>query len=107
MLRFAYLLSRLYRIRVLGTEEVPPRDKLDFVAFQVGSEAKALAGYAQRDKTRWEHLGELQNYLGVLPFQPRPAVIASTKFVQDRNQSLVAQPFRQGSYCFYCWTMAF
>jgi TnpA family transposase len=38
--------------RVLGAEGVPPSDMLDFVASQVGSEAKAFAGYARRDDPR-------------------------------------------------------
>jgi len=54
--------------RVLGVDEVPPPDMLSFVASQIGSEPTSFASYAQRSETRWEHLGELQAYLGVRPF---------------------------------------
>jgi TnpA family transposase len=81
--------------RVLGAQEVPPPDMLDFVASQVGSEAKAFAGYAQRDETRWEHLGELQNYLGVRPFQRHDyratAKVALDEAIgSDRGEAIVA-----------------
>ena len=81
--------------RVLGAQEVPPPDMLDFVASQVGGEAKAFAGYAQRDETRWEHLGELQNYLGVRPFQRHDyrstAKVALDEAIgSDRGEAIVA-----------------
>lgn len=55
--------------RVLGGEEVPPADMLTFIASQIGGEPAAFSTYARRYETRWEHLGELQTYLGVRPFQ--------------------------------------
>src|SRR5271166_6165604 len=55
--------------RVIGSIENPPADMLDFVAAQIGSAPEAFADYARRDETRWEHLGELQSYLGVRPFR--------------------------------------
>ena len=55
--------------RVLGTEEVPPPDMLAFIASQIGVGPETFAAYARREETRWEHLGELQAYLGVRPFQ--------------------------------------
>jgi len=81
--------------RVLGAEEVPPPKMLDFVASQIGSEARAFAGYAQRDETRWEHLGELQNYLGVRPFQRQDyratAKVALDEAIgSDRGDAIVA-----------------
>ena len=81
--------------RVLGAEEVLPPDVLAFIASQIGSEPKAFAGYAQRDETRWEHLGELQNYLGVRPFQ-RQDYRATAKAAldeaigSDRGDAIVA-----------------
>jgi hypothetical protein len=95
-LGFAVLLAYLrFPGRVLGAQEVPPPDMLDFVASQVGSEAKAFAGYAQRDETRWEHLGELQNYLGVRPFQRHDyratAKVALDEAIgSDRGEAIVA-----------------
>ena len=55
--------------RVLGAGEAPPLDVLAFIASQIGIEPGSLAEYARRDETRWEHLGELQNHLGVRSFQ--------------------------------------
>lgn len=42
---------------------------LDFIAAQIGCEPSAFAAYARRNETRWEHLAELQAYLGVRPFR--------------------------------------
>lgn len=81
--------------RVLGAEEVLPPDVLAFIASQIGSEPKAFAGYARRDETRWEHLGELQTYLGVRPFQ-RQDYRATAKAAldeaigSDRGDAIVA-----------------
>jgi TnpA family transposase len=55
--------------RVLGAEEAPPSDMLAFIASQIGVGPETFAAYARREETRWEHLGELQAYLGVRPFQ--------------------------------------
>src|SRR5271166_1246637 len=55
--------------RVLGVEEVPPSDMLAFIASQIGVGPESFTAYARREETRWEHLGELQAYLGVRPFQ--------------------------------------
>jgi TnpA family transposase len=55
--------------RALGVEETPPADMLAFVAAQVGCEAAEFAGYARREETRWEHLGELQAYLAARSFR--------------------------------------
>ena len=72
-----------------------PPDVLAFIASQIGSEPKAFAGYARRDETRWEHLGELQNYLGVRPFQ-RQDYRATAKAAldeaigSDRGDAIVA-----------------
>ena len=42
---------------------------LAFIAAQIGCEATEFEGYARREETRWEHLGELQAYLDVRPFR--------------------------------------
>ena len=55
--------------RVPGVDEAPPADMLAFIAAQVGCEAAEFAGYARREETRWEHLGELQAYLAARPFR--------------------------------------
>src|SRR5271165_4909471 len=57
--------------RVPGVDEAPPADMLVFIAAQVGCEAAEFAGYARREETRWEHLGELQAYLREWPEAPR------------------------------------
>ena len=55
--------------RVLGTEEIPPADILSFIADQLSIKPESLNTYARREETRWEHLGELQEYLGIRPFR--------------------------------------
>src|SRR5271168_1542822 len=42
---------------------------LAFIGSQIGVGPETFAAYARREETRWEHLGELQAYLGVRPFQ--------------------------------------
>jgi hypothetical protein len=54
--------------RARSAAEVPPANMLGFIADQLGCELTALDNYARREETRWEHLGELQAYLGVRPF---------------------------------------
>ena len=69
-LGFAVLLAYLrFPGRVRGVAEVPPANTLSFIAGQLGCNLTALDGYARREENRWEHLGELQAYLGVRPFQ--------------------------------------
>ena len=68
---------------------------LVFIASQIGSEPKAFAGYARRDETRWEHLGELQNYLGVRPFRREDYRAAARAALDeaigsDRGDTIVA-----------------
>jgi TnpA family transposase len=55
--------------RVLGAVETPPPDMLAFIAGQLGVAQESYREYARRGETRWEHLGELQAYLKVRPFQ--------------------------------------
>jgi TnpA family transposase len=55
--------------RVLGAEDVAPRDMVTFIAGQIRHAPEAFDAYAQRDETRRAHLGELQAYLGVRAFQ--------------------------------------
>jgi hypothetical protein len=52
-----------------GAEETPPPDILAFIAGQLGIEQKTFGDYARRQETRWEHIGALQAYLKVRPFQ--------------------------------------
>src|SRR5271165_2584674 len=54
--------------RVIGVDEAPPPDMLAFIAAQLRDDAKAFEGYAQRQQTRRAHLGEVQAYLAVRPF---------------------------------------
>ena len=55
--------------RVLGTEETPPPDILAFIAGQLRIGQTTFGDYARRQETRWEHIGKLQAYLKVRPFQ--------------------------------------
>ena len=55
--------------RVLRPDEIPPADMLTFIATQIGCDSTEFAGYARRDETRWEHLGELQTYLDARAFR--------------------------------------
>ena len=89
---FAYL---RFPGRVLGVEEAPPVNMLTFIAGQVGCDAAEFAGYARREETRWEHLGELQAYLTVRPFQREDRrVVAHVAFEQatgsDRGDVIVS-----------------
>jgi TnpA family transposase len=54
--------------RTAAPIENPPWDMLRFIGEQIGVSPTAFPEYAQRDETRWEHLGELYQYLGVRPF---------------------------------------
>src|SRR5271155_804407 len=63
---FAYL---KFPGRVLGGGEIAPPDIVAFIANQLEIEFGAFGAYAQRTETRREHLGELQDYLGVRPFR--------------------------------------
>lgn len=55
--------------RALAAGEVPPTPMAAFVASQLGVAPSQLADYAQRDETRREHVGELQNYLHLHSFR--------------------------------------
>jgi hypothetical protein len=55
--------------RAVGADENPPEGMIGFIAAQIGCDPFAFAAYARRDETRWEHLSELQTYLGVRPFR--------------------------------------
>jgi TnpA family transposase len=55
--------------RMLGANESPPLDVLGFIATQIGCNPEEFTGYARREETRWEHLGELQAYLDVRSFR--------------------------------------
>jgi len=55
--------------RVLGVGEMPPSDMVAFIGNQLEIGLGAFGAYAQRAETRREHLGELQAYLKVRPFQ--------------------------------------
>lgn len=55
--------------RVLDIDEAPPADMLTFSATQIGCDPADFGVYARRAETRREHLGELQVYLAVGPFQ--------------------------------------
>ena len=69
-LGFGVLLAYLrFPGRILGAEEFPPSHMLDFIASQIGVGPETFAAYAHREETRWEHLGELQAYLGVRSFR--------------------------------------
>jgi TnpA family transposase len=55
--------------RALGVEETPPANMLAFIAKQIACVPTDFGVYAQRGETRREHLGELQTYLALRPFQ--------------------------------------
>lgn len=55
--------------RALGPTETPPAELVAFIARQLGLEPHVFDDYARRAETRREHLGELQAYLGLRPFQ--------------------------------------
>ena len=81
--------------RVLGIDEIPPADILSFIADQLGIKPESLNQYARREETRWEHLGELQGYLGVRPFRREDyrttARVALDKAIgSDRGDVIVA-----------------
>ena len=81
--------------RALNIEEIPPDDVLTFIARQLGLEREAFDEYALREETRWEHLGELQNYLGVRPFRREDyRTVAKAALTEatgtDRGDAIVA-----------------
>lgn len=81
--------------RALGPTEQPPADMVRFIAEQLGIRPEAFAEYAQRDETRREHLGELQDYLGVRPFarsdyRPTAKVAFHEATGTDRGDAIVA-----------------
>jgi TnpA family transposase len=81
--------------RVLAAGETPPAAMVAFIAEQLGIGPEALAGYAGREETRWEHLGELQAYLGVRPFsradhRPIAAVALQEATGTDRGDKIMA-----------------
>jgi hypothetical protein len=41
-----------------------PENVVAFVADQLGLSAGILAGYADRDETRWDHLPQVMDHLG-------------------------------------------
>ncbi len=63
---FAYL---KFPGRVVGVGEVPSTDILSFIGQQLGIKPEVLNEYASREETRREHLGELQDYLGLRAFR--------------------------------------
>lgn len=58
-----------YPGRVLVPDEVPPEEMLGFISDQLGILPKTFQRYAQREETRWEHISELQSYLGMRSFR--------------------------------------
>ncbi|ARN81209.1 DUF4158 domain-containing protein [Methylocystis bryophila] len=81
--------------RVLGIDETPPADVLSFIAGQLGIEPGMFHEYARREETRWEHLGDIQSYLGVRPFSRGDyrsvTKIATTEATgMDRGEAIVA-----------------
>lgn len=81
--------------RVLGIDETPPADVLSFIASQLGIEPGIFREYARREETRREHLGDIQSYLRVRPFNRGDyrsvAKIATTEAIgTDRGEVIVA-----------------
>lgn len=56
---------------MLGFGQAPPSHLLDMVAMQLNIPASSWSEYGQRDKTRHEHLVELQATFGFQPFAKR------------------------------------
>jgi TnpA family transposase len=89
---FAYL---KFPGRVLGGGEIAPPGMVAFVAGQLGIEFGAFGEYAQRSETRREHLGELQDYLGVRPFRREDYRATAEAALEeamgtDRGEAIVA-----------------
>ena len=64
-LGFAVMLCYLrFPGRTLRQDEQPPMAMLTFLAEQLKIEAASFADYAERDKTRREHLAEIQSLVG-------------------------------------------
>ncbi|WP_201281752.1 DUF4158 domain-containing protein [Methylosinus sp. Ce-a6] len=81
--------------RVLGIDEIPPAAILSFIAGQLSIALGAFNEYARREETRWEHLGEIQSYLRVRPFNRDDyryvAKIATEEAMgTDRGDAIVA-----------------
>jgi TnpA family transposase len=80
--------------RVLGPKETPPAHMLTFIGEQLRIDSDDFRDYAQRGETRREHLGELQVYLGVQPFDRQDyrtmARIAFNESIgTDRGEAIV------------------
>ncbi|HLO76488.1 MAG TPA: DUF4158 domain-containing protein [Magnetospirillum sp.] len=81
--------------RALGPTERPPVDMVRFIAEQLGVRPETFAEYAQREETRREHLGELQEHLGVRPFarsdyRPTAKVAFHEATGTDRGDAIVS-----------------
>lgn len=81
--------------RALGPMERPPVDMVRFIAEQLGVRPQTFAEYAQREETRREHLGELQEHLGVRPFarsdyRPTAKVAFHEATGTDRGDAIVS-----------------
>ncbi len=69
MLGFALLLRYLrYPGRVLQEVERPARGVLDFVAKQLGVDARNFGNYAEIDEVRRRHVAEIRSALGLRQF---------------------------------------
>lgn len=81
--------------RALGPAEIPPAHMVRFIGEQLGIRPEVFADYAQREETRWEHLRELYQYLGVWPFarsdyRPTAKVAFHEATGTDRGDAIVA-----------------
>jgi TnpA family transposase len=90
-----HLAYRRFPGRVLAIDETPPAEVLSFIAGQLSIEPGVFHEYARREETRWEHLGDIQSYLGVRPFSRGDyrfvAKIATTEATgTDRGEAIVA-----------------
>jgi len=91
----AYLAYLRFPGRALAADETPAADLLAFIASQIRCDATEFAAYARRSETRWEHLGELQIYLGMRPFRRDDVRAVARVAVEqadgtDRGDAIVA-----------------
>jgi TnpA family transposase len=92
-LGFAVLLCALRHPGIaLSSDVPPPPELLAFVARQLRLEPGLWAEYAQREETRYEHLSELQQWLGLITFNRshyRTLVKSLTELAQQTDRGIL------------------
>jgi TnpA family transposase len=80
--------------RVLGPSEMPPTAMLGYIADQLNVSGASFSDYANREVTRWEHLGELQERLslrmfGISSHRAVAGVAAEVSAGTDRGETII------------------